>query len=119
MNSVNRFRPTVQFRCCPLVGKSPFGYERIVRSGTVSDNYQSQADLVGGIQRAFAEMNAEGLVAWKSLTGGTSTGGGEKSTSLGMTDKNSGSYSENLATSTTVCCPSSNSRRNISGWMND
>jgi len=119
MNSVNRFRPAVQFRCCPLVGKSSFGYEQRLRVPGGVDNYQNHAALVGQIERAFADMNAEGLKAWKSLTGTTSTGEAEQSASLVMTEKNSGSYSESQATSTTACCPSSNSRRNTSEWMNE
>ena len=116
MNSVNRFRPATQFRCCPLVGKSPFGYEQRLRTAADADNYQSERELV---ERAFSGMNAEGLVAWKNLTGTTSTGEVEQSTLSDMTEKNSGSYSASLAMNTTVHCHLSNSSRNTRGWVNE
>lgn len=71
MNSLNRYRPAKQFRCKPLVGNAPFGYEEIVHSADGSHNYQTPADVVG----AFAEVNERGREEWLKLTAGLKTAG--------------------------------------------
>lgn len=116
MNSVNRYRPAAQFRCCPLVGNALFGYEQRLRPAGDADNDQGGREWV---ERAFAEMNIRGLEAWNRLIALTSTGEAEQSTLLDMTEQNSTSYCPNLVTGMTACCPSSNSKRDINGWLNE
>ncbi|SEK36742.1 hypothetical protein SAMN04487787_101634 [Kosakonia sacchari] len=70
MNSLNRYRPTKQFRCPPLVGRNaPFGYVERVRGVYVDHNYQRAAGMV----EAFATMNEHGREEWLKLTGGSET----------------------------------------------
>lgn len=64
MNSLNRFRPAKQFRCRPLVGNAPFGYDEILRAADGSHNYQPTDELVG----AFSAMNEKGRKEWAKLT---------------------------------------------------
>lgn len=116
MNSVNRYRPAAQFRCCPLVGNSPFGYEQSLRPAGDADNDQGSREWV---ERAFAEMNIRDLEAWNSLIALTSTGKAEQSTLLDMTEQNSASYCANLVAGMTACYPPSNSKRNINGWLDE
>lgn len=78
MNSLNRFRPSKQFRCLPLVGKdSPFGYVERLNNQAEVNNYQSEKTMV----EAFAQMNEKGREEWLKLTGDSKTTGEYLSTS--------------------------------------
>jgi len=116
MNSVARQYCRTQLVLQPIAGgksTTPFCYGVMIDGLFIPVSHSFAAWVVGEFNRQ------QELLSCKNLTGTTSTGEGEPSTSLDMTKQSSASYSENLATSTTVCCPSSNSRRNTSEWMNE
>ena len=111
MNIVNRYRPARQFRCRPLVGNAPFGYDEILPGADGSHNYQPAGDMVG----AFSVMNEKGREVWNSLTGGTGITGESKCTSLVMTGKNDRSSSCVAVTRTSACSLLSGSGKNLAG----
>lgn len=115
MNSLNRFRPAKQFRCRPLVGNAPFGYDEILRAADGSHNYQPTEELVG----AFSAFNEKGRDEWKNLTGGTGITGGLKCTSLVMTGKSGRSSSCAAVTRMSACSLLSGSGRNSEGWKDE
>ncbi len=115
MNIVNRYRPARQFRCRPLVGNAPFGYDEILPGADGSHNYQPAGDMVD----AFSAMNEKGREVWNSLTGGTGITGESKCTSLVMTGKNDRSSSCAAVTRTSACSLLSGSGRNLKGWMDE
>ncbi len=115
MNSLNRYRPAKQFRCKPLVGNAPFGYEEIVHSADGSHNYQTPGDMVG----AFSEMNERGRIEWNSLPGGTATTVELKFMSSAMTGKNDRSSTGAPVIRTTACNLLNGSGRNSEGWRDE
>ena len=80
MISLNRLRPSKQFRCLPLVGKdSPFGYVERLNNEADQNNYQPEKAMV----EAFALMNEKGREEWLKLTGDSETTEASQSTSSG------------------------------------
>ncbi len=115
MNSLNRYRPAKQFRCKPLVGNAPFGYEEIVHSADGSHNYQAPTDVVG----AFSEMNERGRIEWNCLTGATSTTVESKSMSSAMTGRKDRLSTGAPVIRTTACSLLNGSARNSEGWKDE